>query len=52
MIGQALAECLYALGGTCRTISDVAEFFGAAAYDGRLFWASSIVFIVGLFLQR
>jgi hypothetical protein len=28
------------------------SFFGAAAYDGRLFWASSIVFIVGLFLQR
>jgi len=49
MIGRAPIECLYKLGGSCRTISDVAGFFGAAAYDGRLFWASSIVFIVGLF---
>ena len=52
MIGRAPVACLYELGGPCRTISDMAGFFGAAAYDGRLFWASSIVFIVGLFLQR
>ena len=52
MIGRAPVACLYELGGPCRTISDMAGFFGAAAYDDRLFWASSIVFIVGLFLQR
>jgi hypothetical protein len=43
MIGRAPVECLYELAGPCRTISDVAGFFGAAAYDGRLLWASSIV---------
>lgn len=52
MIGRAPVECLYELGGPCRMISDVTGFFGAAAYDGRLLWASSVVFIIGLFLQR
>jgi hypothetical protein len=33
-------------------ISSVASFFGAAAYDARLLWASGIVAIVGLLLQR
>jgi len=33
-------------------VSIVASFFGTAAYDARLLWASGIVAIVGLLLQR
>jgi hypothetical protein len=50
--GQAPVECLYQLTGPCRMVSNVAGFFGAAAYDARLLWASGIVGIFGLFLQR
>ena len=42
MIGHPPLECLYQLTGPCRTGSNVAGFFGAAAYDARLFWASGI----------
>ena len=45
-------ECLYQLTGPCRTVSDVAGFFGATAYDARLLWASGVVTIIGLFPQR
>ena len=50
--GQAPVECLYQLTGPCRVVSNVAELFGASAYDARLLWASGIVGIFGLFLQR
>jgi len=40
LAGQPPFECLYQLTGPCRTVSDVAGFFGAAAYDARLFWVS------------
>jgi hypothetical protein len=52
VIGRAPIECLYQLTGPCRTVSNVVEFFGAASYDPRLLWASGIVGIFGLFLQR
>jgi hypothetical protein len=52
LAGQPPFECLYQLTGPCRMVSDVAGFFGAAAYDARLLWASGIVGIFGLFLQR
>jgi len=52
VIGRAPIECLYQLTGSCRIVSNVSEFFGAAAYDARLLWASGIVAIFGLFLQR
>jgi hypothetical protein len=52
MAGQAPVECLYQLKGPCRMVSNVAELFGAAAYDARLLWASGIVGIFGLLLQR
>jgi hypothetical protein len=51
-IGRAPVECLYQLTGPCRIVSNVAGFFGAAAYDARLLWASGITTIIGLFLQR
>jgi len=51
-IGQPPVECLYQLTGPCRIVSDVAGFFGAAAYDARLLWASCIVGVFGLLLQR
>ncbi len=50
--GHAPVECLYRLTGACRMVSSVAEFFGAAAYDARLLWASGVVGIFGLLLQR
>ena len=50
--GQAPVECLYQLTGPCRMVSNLVELFGATAYDARLFWASGIVGIFGLFLQR
>jgi hypothetical protein len=50
--GQAPVECLYQLTGPCRMVSNVAEFFGAASYDPRLLWASGVVGIFGLLLQR
>ena len=50
--GRAPIECLYQLTGSCRIVSSVAEFFGAMAYDARLLWASGIVGIFGLLLQR
>jgi hypothetical protein len=52
LAGQPPVECLYQFTGPCRTVSDVAGFFGAAAYDARLLWASGIVGIFGLLLQR
>jgi hypothetical protein len=52
VIGHAPVACLYQLTGSCRMVSSVAGFFGAAAYDARLLWASGIVAVVGLFLQR
>jgi hypothetical protein len=52
MIGHPPLECLYQLTGPCRTASNVAGFFGAAAYDARLFWASGIATVLGLLLQR
>ena len=52
VVGHAPIECLYQLTGSCRIVSNVAEFFGAVAYDARLLWASCIVGIFGLFLQR
>jgi len=52
LAGQPPFECLYQLTGPCRMVSDVAGFFGAAAYDARLFWASGIAAVIGLFLQR
>jgi hypothetical protein len=52
VIGRAPIECLYQLTGSCRIVSNVAEFFGAVAYDARLLWASGIVGTFGLLLQR
>jgi hypothetical protein len=52
LAGQPPVECLYQLTGPCRMVSDVVGLFGAAAYDARLLWASGIVAIFGLFLQR
>ena len=52
LVGHAPVECLYQLTGACRTVSNVADLFGASAYDARLLWASGIVGIFGLFLQR
>jgi hypothetical protein len=52
LAGQPPVECLYQFTGPCRTVSDIAGFFGAAAYDARLLWASGIVGIFGLLLQR
>jgi hypothetical protein len=52
VLGHAPVACLYQLTGSCRMVSRVAGFFGAAAYDARLLWASGIVIVVGLFLQR
>jgi hypothetical protein len=52
VVANAPVECLYQLIGACRIVSDVAEFFGTAAYDARLLWASSIVGMFGLVLQR
>ena len=43
MTGQAPVECLYQLTGPCRMVSNVAELFGAAAYDARLLWTSGVV---------
>jgi hypothetical protein len=51
VIGHPPVECLYQLTGPCRAVSNVAGFFGAAAYDARLLWASGIVAIIGLLLQ-
>jgi hypothetical protein len=51
-IGQPPVECLYQLTGPCRVVSNVAGFFGAAAYDARLLWASGIAALTGAFLQR
>jgi hypothetical protein len=50
--GQAPVECLYQLTGPCRVVSNVAEFFGAAAYDARLFCASGVAVIIGFLMQR
>jgi hypothetical protein len=36
LAGQPPVECLYQFTGPCRTVSDIAGFFGAAAYDARL----------------
>jgi hypothetical protein len=52
LAGQPPAECLYQLTGSCRMVSDVAGFFGAASYDARLFWASGIAALIGVLLQR
>jgi hypothetical protein len=52
VVGHPPIECLYQLTGSCRMISNVAEIFGAAGYDPRLLWASGIVGIFGIFLQR
>ena len=52
LAGQPPVECLYQLTGPCRMVSYVASLFGASAYDARLLWASGIVGIFGLFLQR
>ena len=52
LAGQPPVECLYRLTGPCRTVSDVGELFGAAAYDARLFWASGVATLIGLLLQR
>ena len=52
VVGHAPVECLYQLTGSCRIVSNVSEFFGSAAYDARLLWASGIVGIFGVFLQR
>jgi len=52
VIGDAPVECLYQFTGQCRMVSNMAEFFGAAGYDPRLLWASGVVGIFGLFLQR
>jgi hypothetical protein len=52
VIGHPPVECLYQLTGPCRAVSSVAGFLGAAAYDARLLWASVVVAIIGLFLQR
>ena len=49
VIGHAPIECLYQLTGSCRIVSNVSEFFSAAA---RLLWGSGIVGIFGLLLQR
>ena len=43
MIGRAPVDCLYQLTGPCRMVSNVASFFGEAAYDARLLWASGLV---------
>ena len=50
VMGHAPVACLYQLTGSCRMVSSLASFFGAA--DARLLWASGIVAIVGLLLQR
>jgi hypothetical protein len=52
VMGHAPVAFLYQLTGSCRMVSSVASFFGAAAYVARLMWASGIVAIVGLLLQR
>jgi hypothetical protein len=52
VVGQAPVECLYELRGTCQVLSNVTALFGAAVYDARLFWASGIATLIGLFLQR
>jgi hypothetical protein len=52
VMGHAPVACLYQLTGSCRMVSSVASFFGAAAYDPQLLWASGGVAIVGLLLQR
>ena len=52
VIGRAPVECLYELRGQCQMVSNVAAFFGAVAYDARLFWVSGIATVIGFFLQR
>ena len=52
VIGEPSVDCLYRLSGPCQMVSNVASFFGAASYDPRLLWASGILAVVGLFLQR
>jgi hypothetical protein len=51
-IGHAPVECLYELTGSCRMVSNLADFFGASAYDARLLWASGIAALIGLLMQR
>lgn len=43
-------ECIYSLGGPCGMVQGTAAMFGATAYDPKVFWASCVVFVVGLFL--
>jgi hypothetical protein len=52
LAGQPPVECLYQLTGPCRMVSKVTGFFGAAAYDARLLWASGITTVIGVLLQR
>lgn len=52
LAGQPPVECLYQLTGPCRMVTYVAGLFGAPAYGARLPWASGIVVIFGLLLQR
>ena len=51
-IGHAPLECLFQATGPCQIVSKLAGFFGAAAYDARLLWASGITALLGLLLQR
>lgn len=49
--GPLPTECIYALAGPCKMVSNIAGSLGAAAYDPMVFWASAVLSIVGLISQ-
>jgi hypothetical protein len=48
--GGAPLECLYALSGECRTLSKIASFAGANAYEPTSFWVGLGLLVAGLVL--
>lgn len=41
-------ECLYTFGGPCRTVAQVAGFFGASSYEPALFWMGGTLTLLGV----
>ena len=46
--GPLPTECIYTISGPCSMVTGVANAFGAAAYDPKLFWASVAVLVIGV----
>jgi hypothetical protein len=49
--GSPPIECLYQLTGPCRMVANVANFFGARAYDPRLLWLSGFALALSIVFE-